>query len=388
MSEFGRTRLGQDVMSLDVSEKLAEFSKVIIIAGQDSEGNDIIFQSGTDSGRTLTIQNEWGSQAQADNILNAIRGYRYQPLTASGAQLDPAAELGDAVTVNGVYGGIFKMSRAFGHLITADIEAPHDEEIDHEYPYEGKTEREFKRELSETSARIRLNATSIAMEVARATAAEGNLQSSIDLNAEAITAKVSKTGGSSSSFSWTLTSSAWTLNAGSKEVFKVNKDGAVIEGTIRATEGKIGGFTIKESDLHNGMTSLGDTKHNGVYIGTDGIALGKGRFKVDDAGNLTAADAKLTGTLTIGSETIGANELRQGASRANSGYSGWNSSKATVDTITSAKGDGSSYLRGQIIYAKTAFQIGNENGFQIGTTYVKKKSTTVAGVTLKYWGYD
>ncbi len=375
-------------MSLDVSDKLAEYSKVVIIAGQDSEGNDIVFQSGTDSGRTLTIQNEWGSQAQADNILNAIRGYRYQPLTASDAALDPAAELGDAVTANGVYGGIFKMSRAFGHQVTSDIEAPHDEEIDHEYPYEGKTEREFKRELSEASARIRLTATSIAMEVARATAAENDLQSSINLNAEEISAKVSKTGGSSSSFSWTLTSSAWTLNAGSKEVFKVNKNGAIIEGTIRATDGVIGGFTIGASKLYSAMTSLSDTKHNGVYIGTDGIALGKGRFKVDDSGNLTAADAKLTGTLTIGGATISANDLRQGASRANSGYSGWNSAKSTVDTITADSGNGSEHLRAKIIYAKNALQVGNDTGFQIGTTYVKKKSVTIAGVNLKYWGYD
>jgi len=40
--------------------------------------------------------------------------------------------------------------------------------------------------------------------------------------------------------------------------------------------------------MYNGMTSLSDTTHNGVYVGTDGIALGKGVFKVTNTGDLIA----------------------------------------------------------------------------------------------------
>lgn len=72
--------------------------------------------------------------------------------------------------------------------------------------------------------------------------------------------------------------------------FKVTKDGA-----INATYGKIGGFNIGNSSIYNGMTSFGDTTHNGVYIGTDGIALGKGSFQVTPSGELYANDGYFLG---------------------------------------------------------------------------------------------
>ena len=67
---------------------------------------------------------------------------------------------------------------------------------------------------------------------------------------------------------------------------------------LYAIAGTIGGWTIGAASLYNGMTSLDDTSHNGVWIGTDGIALGKGKFKVTSAGALTAKEAELSGTLT------------------------------------------------------------------------------------------
>lgn len=67
------------------------------------------------------------------------------------------------------------------------------------------------------------------------------------------------------------------------------------DGRITATGGTIGGFTIGSTSLNNGMTSLSDTSHNGVYVGTDGIALGKGAFKVTKAGALSASSVSITG---------------------------------------------------------------------------------------------
>ena len=53
------------------------------------------------------------------------------------------------------------------------------------------------------------------------------------------------------------------------------------------------------------MTSLSDIEHNGVYLGTNGIALGAGKFKVDQLGNLTATNATLTGTVNATAGKIG-----------------------------------------------------------------------------------
>lgn len=78
--------------------------------------------------------------------------------------------------------------------------------------------------------------------------------------------------------------------------FKVDTDGK-----ITSTGGTIGGFTIGTTSILNGMTSLSDTSHDGVYIGTDGIALGKGKFKVTNAGAVNASNLTITGgSITLG----------------------------------------------------------------------------------------
>lgn len=57
----------------------------------------------------------------------------------------------------------------------------------------------------------------------------------------------------------------------------------------------IGGFSVENNALYNGMTSLSDTTHDGVYLGTDGIALGKGSFKVTSAGALKTISGEIGG---------------------------------------------------------------------------------------------
>ena len=65
------------------------------------------------------------------------------------------------------------------------------------------------------------------------------------------------------------------------------------------------GTSSSESAIKYGMTGLSDTTHDGFYIGTDGIALGKGAFKVTKEGALTASNVDLTGKITATSGSIG-----------------------------------------------------------------------------------
>ena len=351
LSELGIANVGKAVERFDVAPQFEPFSKVDVILGEAHHGT-----AGNDTGRTLYVDNPWGTQTQANRIRSGIRAFQYQPYSAAKALLDPAAELGDGITVNGVYSGIYKMRKYFGSLMATDVEAPYDEEIDHEYPYEPKQDRVYKREIKEAKAQIAITATDIALEVSRATSAEealgsritltessitaavteeatraGNaeaaLQSSISLNATEIAAKVSSSGGSFSSFGWNLTDSSWTLSSNGQTVFTATSSGIEIVGSITATSGFIGngenGFAISASNIHNGMTSLNDEDHNGVYIGTDGIALGKGAFKVTSSGSISANNMSLSGTLTIGGTAITANALRSGAQSAYNNSSKW-----------------------------------------------------------------
>lgn len=348
--------LGNRASNVDVSPTFQTYSKVIIHISDEQA-----IEVGNNTGRTLEVNNPFGTRQMAQDLLNRLNGYQYQPYTADGALLNPAAEIGDTISASTAYGMIFTRSKQFGRLMKTDISAPCDEEINHEYAFESPEERKFTRVTGEMRASIILTQDAITSEVARANQAEGQLSSRITQTAEAITSEVtrataaegelstritqtesqitadvvSKTGGSQSSFGWSLLATGFTLYSNNQTVFKVNSSGAEVKGKITATSGQIGGFTINASDIRYNNMPWGGTQTTGIYIGTSGIQLGQ-NFKVSNTGRVTATDLnlsgnvtannmKLTGTLTVGGVQITANDLRLGAERANSGYSNWNS---------------------------------------------------------------
>lgn len=87
----------------------------------------------------------------AEDILDRVRGYKYQPFSADGVRVDPSAELGDGISVNRVYSGLYKQEMQFDALCASTIEAPQDEEIDHEYPYQASADREMERQYNTAS---------------------------------------------------------------------------------------------------------------------------------------------------------------------------------------------------------------------------------------------
>lgn len=380
MSDTGKVALGKEVSSLDISPQFDAYSGVEIIVS-----DEISYLAGNRNGRVLTIQNPWGTRAQATAILNALqaKGFQYQPYTAEGAILNPAAEIGDGVTISDTYSGIYRIDREYTPLMAADIQAPQDEELDHEYPYEPKQDRIYKREIDEANAQISLNADAITAEVTNRTAAVNNLDttltSKINQTATSINATVTQVNNNkldhtrtNTSFGWDLTATAFKINkSGSQNVFTADSSGITIQGNatvtgkIQATSGFIGssasnGFTITSSAIYNGKTTRTDA-NNGIYIGKDGIALGaNSAFTVTSAGavtaknlslnggsinlknssgttvfsvlngNVSAVNMNLSGTLTVGGKQITAANLYTGAAQAASGYSGWNSTSSTV----------------------------------------------------------
>lgn len=89
-------------------------------------------------------------------------------------------------------------------------------------------------------------------------------------------------------------------NLNINDTFEVTNDGiltargADIQGTIQATEGNIGGFTIGENAIYHTIPSFTDDSSTGVYLGTDGIKLGSD-FKVDNTGKITANSGEIGG---------------------------------------------------------------------------------------------
>ena len=316
--------------NMQVSPQFDGYSGVRIFTGTDDNGDAIIIESGNTSGRVLEIKNPFGSQEMADNILAEINGYQYQPLSADAAHLNPAAEMGDGVTVNGVYSGIFTRATKFGRLMASDISAPTDEEIEHEFAVETASDRQYTRFVQQTKAMLKVTNQAITAEVSARTEADAAINATLSVHATDIAARVTKTGkNGSSTFAWSLDTDGFFIHNGTiTQAMKQNKSalfnftttGLKIQGEIRATSGTIGGFTIGSSSIYsNGMSSMSSTQTTGVHVGTDGIKLGQ-NFSVNTSGNVSANNMTLTGTLNVGGSTISANTLRQGA---NDGYN-WN----------------------------------------------------------------
>ena len=370
------------VKSLDTAPETDGYSGVLIFAGQNEEGNNIEYFAGDRSGKVLEITNEWGSQAQADAIYRKIRGFRYQPYKAAGTTIDPSFEIGDAVTIADTYGGVFLRATDYRDT-TSDLEAPSNEEIEHEFQIQSPTNRQYERFTRSVRSSLSITATKIAAEVEAREKADTAMRATLSVQADAIEARVTKVGGSSSSFGWKLLNNSWTVSGNGKAIFTVNSNGAKVEGEIRATSGKIGGFDIQKNYLsYNGQT-WGGTNSWGGYFGTNGLQLGR-NFKVDMAGNLEAASGRFTGEVYAGNISYGgdAGHLWGEAISEGSVSGGWGGQIAggTIGTFNTTGGINTSlgyadWAYGALNGWNTVENLSVTNGgFQLGGRYIQRAS--------------
>lgn len=381
MSEIGTTFLGRRMRSFTSSPQFDGFSKVTIVVSDEIE-----YSAGSDLGRTLQLTCPWGTPEMAQNILESVRGFQYQPYTAEGAILDPAAELGDGITANNVYGGIYTQKVKFGPLLTATVSAPEDEEINHEYPYKSKPNKEITREAKMLRAEMRIQADRITLEVNDRKSAVEQLTAQLQVQAGLIEAKVSKTGGNASSFGWVLDDSSWTIQGNSRDILKATKNGLEVYGKITATSGKIGGFDILSNFLSCNNQTWGGTNATGIYIGPSGIQLGK-NFKVDSNGNLTAASGTFSGYVKAGNIMYGGSDgtLDGAALTSHSVYG----SQIGYNTISTAYTNGGiNTSLGYADYANGALNGWNraylgDSMFYLGGSLVYKTTKIIDGQAVK-----
>ena len=313
----------RNMVSFDKAEQFDGFSKVIIVVSDEVE-----YSAGTDTGRTLTLNCPWGTQEIANNILQSIKGFQYQPMTAEDALVDPSVEIGDGIRANGVYSGVYSLETKFNSNLPTTVSAPADEELYEEHTYVPKYEREVTRKFLDFQSQFRIQDGKISAEVEERKSETKTIRATLEVQAGQITAKVNKNDGSSSTFGWALETASWRIFSGSNTVLKADKNGLEVKGVIRATSGEIGGFDIQSYYLsYNGQT-WGGTNTTGAYIGQSGIQLGK-NFKVDMQGNLTATGGTFDGTvkcrsLVVDGQTISPSSVRNGIGGGNSyASSGW-----------------------------------------------------------------
>lgn len=175
--------IGVNASDLKVSPAFDQFTGI-----QFHYDNKDTYFAGDNTGRVLEIECPWATRDIADAALAAVQGYVYRPYEATDAILDPAAELGDPVVINGTESVLASVSSVFGPLSTADIAAPHDEEVDHEYPFTDKQVAQTKREIAKAKAEIQVGIDEINATVE---GVEGNL-SQLQMEVDGITFKVTE----------------------------------------------------------------------------------------------------------------------------------------------------------------------------------------------------
>lgn len=160
-AEGGKVFVGQRAADFRPGFNNQAISRVELL----NENGDIVGEAGSDTGRTLTATHPDGSSAMAADILEKVAGFVYRPFDAEDALLDPAAELGDGVTVAGVYSVLAQKSATLDSLHTTDASAPTTDEIEDEFPYVSRTERQIRRNYAATRSLITKTAEEIRLEV-------------------------------------------------------------------------------------------------------------------------------------------------------------------------------------------------------------------------------
>lgn len=277
--------LGPNVASLETGEVSERISRVNL-----SVDSDNYFTAGDDSGKTLELECPWASQAMADSILAKVKNYDYQPLKADNALLDPAAEIGDAVTVGGYRSVLAQINTTFNNACAATISAPGSDEVDDEYPYKSHERREMERELARTRSLISKSSEEILLQVEGiAEDLEGQI-SSISVKLDSITLSVSN--GS--------TSSTISLKAGDVTISSetIQMDGLVTFTGLSSGTTTINGACIKTGQIDadrlnlTGAITFSDLSSSVQGDINDAQSTANSAYSLANAANNTANNAE------------------------------------------------------------------------------------------------
>lgn len=134
----------------------------VILNFDATDGTTQYVQAGTTIGRVLdvplrAVTSTTYAQQQANAIMTELSGWTYTPFTATDALIDPAAELGDAISYTGGTGMLVTSEMTLDALYSATISAPGDDEMeDDELGFGPQPERDIERRLAQTNTSLRV----------------------------------------------------------------------------------------------------------------------------------------------------------------------------------------------------------------------------------------
>lgn len=230
--------IGLDVTSFKNTGKHKPVSRVTLFLDREN-----YYTAGDDTGKEITANCPSATQAMADALLAKFKGYEHQSFNANAANIDPAAELGDGVTVGGIYATLSRLKDdGNGYAGAGAADEP---ELEEEYPYVSPIQQEIKRQSTEIYSLISKTAEEIRLEVVKKIDEE-EANTLISAAIGKIELSVSSKDGSTS---FVLTDgeaeiSAQTLNL---TVDAVNVTGKLTASQIDATELKVSAANVTGS---------------------------------------------------------------------------------------------------------------------------------------------
>lgn len=262
----GKIFVGKKALSLTEYKKSDPITGVILWVD-----NDNCFQAGDDTGTVIENDCPYGTQGMADALLDQLKGYEYQGIDANGARVTPVAELGDGLTINGIYTQLAYQNIRFSTGEVMDVAAPGKNETLHEYQTEGETSKWFSHQIAQTYSEISKTAEEIRLEVKNEI---DGLSASIDIKLDSITSQITGINGQVSSITQTVDSISSEIRGLSGDVSSIEQkvdsislevsnstsssriqltiDGVTVASqTIRFT-----GDVVFESDLADGNTTI------------------------------------------------------------------------------------------------------------------------------------
>ena len=288
--------MGQSMGSLEFGLAFEPISGVVVMVDDET-----YYEAGNDSEKVLEITCPYGSQVMAQNLLEELRGYTYQPMQAADALLEPAAELGDLVSGGGVTTVLAQADVTFDGLMAADIAAPGQREMSGEYPYQTGAIRELNRklastrsEITKTSEQIKLTVETVnaeAKKLAELKITVGSITSRVEdaeigvseIEQYAKSIRLSVTNGETSS-TFKLTAGTATLSSGD-----IQFTGFVTFAGLSGGTTTIDGACIKTGKITADRIDVDSLKVSKIY---------------DSSGKKTAIDCSDPNTLYIGGKSV------------------------------------------------------------------------------------
>lgn len=257
--------VGGDITSFADNGKYKPISRVTLLVDDENS-----LTAGDDTGMEVIASCPHATQPMVNALLQTMKGYQYQAYEAGAANIDPAAELGDGVTVGGIYSPLSKLSddgRGY-----AGISSPGEAEMEDEYPAEGYITQEFNRKIAETRSTITKTSEEIMLKVKGVDGRVTSLSTSID----GIEANISSLNGS-------ITNIKADIN-GLRTTVSGKIDGSTAQSMIDQSIDKI---TLSVSSSSSGTTFK--ILSNGVVVDSTGsIDLHVDAVNID--GTLTASE--------------------------------------------------------------------------------------------------